>query len=753
MRRNLVVLSFAILAALLSMTATAVAQPHDCGDADGSGHVTISDAVYLISYIFSGGPAPAPLLAGDADGSEIVSISDVVYLINYIFQGGPAPDCIQFTIPATTTIVLGADAGAIQDYDTTTGTVTLDEASSSAQQIDVGDVIVGQNDSTAANGFLRRVTSKTIQGSLVILETDTASMMAAFESMDIFEIHELHPSDVVSYKLHDGVTFLRSRDAELFNVGAGLVLYDQDGDEGTTEDQIRLDGTFIFSAAIFADIEIEFFTLTKFETGIQSSQQVNLNLTANLQWEFGEETDLELAKFHLTPLLVGTVVLHPTVTVKAYISGDMTIKVATGVTYTQYVRLGAGWQDSQGFYNISYFNHNYSYSPPQFNAEFNFEEGLALQFAILAYGVAGPYVEAKAGLHFTGTLGANPCDFQLHADLKAILYGVVGLQCEVLDLDYNNEYELYSIGLGDWDFSIGESGTAIIDPNPDNLNAPWTLTGPCSYVLNGNGDLTVDSLDPGAYTITWGEVPPWTTPPADTQTLVAGTPDNISFTGTYAAATQCDVPLMSARGGMVQAAVQNSQGSFAVETEPMPGNWEGLWSEQVTASNLGACPSSSHTYLNSVPSSNPTDTSWSLTADGGFQAIYRECISGTDSSYTYASASLFENWLIDVAPCDRQYTAHLIASRTNVGDEEVFIHSFDRQFNPFAGKDSDGAVELTWTGTIPAGPVSNDNHRLFYRAGVQGGLNRGTAEVSFNFNIVIKNGSAAMKRDSGSELR
>ncbi len=62
-----------------------------CGDADGSGNVTISDAVYLILYIFSGGPAPNPLMSGDADCSGIVNISDAVYLINYIFSGGAAP--------------------------------------------------------------------------------------------------------------------------------------------------------------------------------------------------------------------------------------------------------------------------------------------------------------------------------------------------------------------------------------------------------------------------------------------------------------------------------------------------------------------------------------------------------------------------------------------------------------------------------------------------------------------------------------
>ncbi len=61
------------------------------GDADGTGAISISDAVFLISYIFAGGSAPVPLASGDADCSGAVNISDAVYLIQYIFAGGPAP--------------------------------------------------------------------------------------------------------------------------------------------------------------------------------------------------------------------------------------------------------------------------------------------------------------------------------------------------------------------------------------------------------------------------------------------------------------------------------------------------------------------------------------------------------------------------------------------------------------------------------------------------------------------------------------
>ncbi|MFH1359679.1 MAG: C25 family cysteine peptidase, partial [Candidatus Omnitrophota bacterium] len=51
-----------------------------CGNADGSGVVDLDDVVYLIAYIFTGGPAPEPLETGDADGLNSIDLDDVVYL-------------------------------------------------------------------------------------------------------------------------------------------------------------------------------------------------------------------------------------------------------------------------------------------------------------------------------------------------------------------------------------------------------------------------------------------------------------------------------------------------------------------------------------------------------------------------------------------------------------------------------------------------------------------------------------------------
>jgi hypothetical protein len=62
-----------------------------CGDANADLQVNVADAVYIINYVFKGGPAPNPLASGDANNDGQVNVADAVYLINYVFKGGPPP--------------------------------------------------------------------------------------------------------------------------------------------------------------------------------------------------------------------------------------------------------------------------------------------------------------------------------------------------------------------------------------------------------------------------------------------------------------------------------------------------------------------------------------------------------------------------------------------------------------------------------------------------------------------------------------
>jgi hypothetical protein len=81
----------------LSLNLSFVITGHPCdvmiGDADNSGSWDIDDVVYLVAYIFMGGPSPTPyaIASGDATCDCRVDIDDVVRLINYIFSGGQPP--------------------------------------------------------------------------------------------------------------------------------------------------------------------------------------------------------------------------------------------------------------------------------------------------------------------------------------------------------------------------------------------------------------------------------------------------------------------------------------------------------------------------------------------------------------------------------------------------------------------------------------------------------------------------------------
>ena len=65
-----------------------------CGDIDGNGTVAdIADLVYMVDYMFTGGPPPVDMDAANVDGLNGLDISDLVYLVDYMFNSGPPPVC------------------------------------------------------------------------------------------------------------------------------------------------------------------------------------------------------------------------------------------------------------------------------------------------------------------------------------------------------------------------------------------------------------------------------------------------------------------------------------------------------------------------------------------------------------------------------------------------------------------------------------------------------------------------------------
>lgn len=60
---------------------------------DGAELLDISDLLYLIDFMFTGGPAAVCHEEADVngDGAELLDISDLIYLVDYMFRSGPEP--------------------------------------------------------------------------------------------------------------------------------------------------------------------------------------------------------------------------------------------------------------------------------------------------------------------------------------------------------------------------------------------------------------------------------------------------------------------------------------------------------------------------------------------------------------------------------------------------------------------------------------------------------------------------------------
>ena len=62
------------------------------GDANSDRAVNLSDAVYLLNFLFLSGEAPSCQKAADANDNGSLEISDAIHILNYLFHNGTMPE-------------------------------------------------------------------------------------------------------------------------------------------------------------------------------------------------------------------------------------------------------------------------------------------------------------------------------------------------------------------------------------------------------------------------------------------------------------------------------------------------------------------------------------------------------------------------------------------------------------------------------------------------------------------------------------
>lgn len=180
------------------------------GDADSSAIVNISDAYYVINYVFGEGPPPLILNRGDADGNCTINISDVVYLIGYVFNGTPIP------IPGCVTSPPGGKRRAVDGDPTDNEGIPVDLA-------ETGEITVSPISDSPDSYVLRVNSQHRIHGLSVTLRASgenkvgVENLMQADERMDVYwkQDRSLVKIGLVDVK---GKKFIRTGEKDILRV-------------------------------------------------------------------------------------------------------------------------------------------------------------------------------------------------------------------------------------------------------------------------------------------------------------------------------------------------------------------------------------------------------------------------------------------------------------------------------------------------------------------------------------------------------
>lgn len=66
---------------------------YSCADINSDANINLLDIVFLMNYLYRGGPKPYDIANSDVNGDGQINILDNSYLINYLYKDGPEPMC------------------------------------------------------------------------------------------------------------------------------------------------------------------------------------------------------------------------------------------------------------------------------------------------------------------------------------------------------------------------------------------------------------------------------------------------------------------------------------------------------------------------------------------------------------------------------------------------------------------------------------------------------------------------------------
>jgi formylglycine-generating enzyme required for sulfatase activity len=356
-----------------------------------------------------------------------------------------------------------------------------------------GDIMVSDVTANAPYGFLRTVTSVSSRGGQVIIQTIGATLEDAIESGEIHLSRVLTPDQVQTRMQIEGVALATVRGVEdSFSLTIeNVVLYDEDGDLGTKDDQITADGSVRLEPSFDFGLKVRDFQLEELSFTMGATQRAELEIKYEVDLPTIEQ-QVEIARYYQSPITVMIgwvpVVLVPVLSVSVGVDGSVHIGVTMGVTQEATLRAGVQYADGS-WSSVADFSNQFQYIPPTLSAGMDMKGYTAARLSLLLYGAMGPYSEIDAYLELEADPAETPW-WNLYGGLEM----PIGVKVEVLGhllTDYTTTVIDYRLTLA--------QAQSNNPPNPP-FN-PFPVDGDVDQSLNV--DLTWAGGDPDGDAVTY----------------------------------------------------------------------------------------------------------------------------------------------------------------------------------------------------------------------------------------------------------
>jgi len=324
----------------------------------------------------------------------------------------PAGDVV---IPDTTKVLTGTTILSLAAVSEDQSLYTFSGTTAQLAALAPGDVIVGAGSELAPDGFLRRVESVSTEGDQVVVQTSQAKLAEAIETGSVSLSQELLPADVRGGYVQPGVELVSASMGQIdkhkeYNWRVALehvVLFDADGKDSTTNDQIRADGSINFDMSMDFVVRIVGADLREAHLIGSASEYADLRIGGNAT--LSKKYEKTVASYVLNVICVPVgpvpVCITPNLSIKVGLDGSASVGIEAGVQQQVSLRAGLEYTKKSGWKPIGELTKEFEAYPPRFSANLDIQAWGQVNLGVLVYGVVG------ADVGISGYLG-------LHGDLK-----------------------------------------------------------------------------------------------------------------------------------------------------------------------------------------------------------------------------------------------------------------------------------------------------------------------------------------------